>query len=67
MQHVFFELGLVSIGAYCFKNCTELWHIQLCGGTKSQWDSIKKGSQWNYNLRSNAHVECKDGRFYFYK
>ena len=50
--------SVTSIGQYAF-TCTGLTSITY-QGTKSQWNAIGKGSNWNYNTGSYT-IYCTDG------
>ena len=43
--------GVTSIGESAFRSCTSLKTINY-KGSKEQWDSISKGTEWNYNTGS---------------
>ena len=45
--------SVTSIEFFAFYNCTSLAHIYYTG-TKTQWDAITKGGNWNYNMGSNV-------------
>lgn len=45
--------NVTSIGEYAFAHCKSLAHIYYTG-TKTQWDAITKGGNWNYNMGSNV-------------
>ena len=47
------------IGTKTFRNCTGLTNITF-NGTKSQWNSITKGRNWNENVPASV-VHCSDG------
>ena len=51
--------GVTNIGTYCLGRCTKLATINY-NGTKSQWNSITKGSNWHVNSITNV-VHCTDG------
>ena len=51
--------SVTSIGSYAFEYCTGLTEIRF-NGTISKWQSISKGSDWDYNTR-NYKVYCTDG------
>ena len=48
-----------SIGSGTFNGCTSLTSITY-QGTKSQWSSITKDANWNYNSAISTIV-CTDG------
>ena len=45
--------SVTSIGGSAFSNCRSLAHIYF-RGTQQQWNSISKGSNWNYGMGSNV-------------
>ena len=51
--------SVTSIGNSAFKGCENLTSIYF-KGTKSQWNAIKKSSDWNYDTGSYT-VYCTDG------
>ena len=51
--------SVTSIGQSAFEGCSGLTKINY-GGTKAQWNSVSKGSYWNYNT-GNYTVVCTDG------
>ena len=51
--------SVTSIGEEAFDNCISLTNITF-GGTKEQWEKIKKGSQWNKDIPAET-VHCTDG------
>ena len=51
--------SVTSIGSYAFEYCTGLTEIRF-NGTISKWQSISKGSDWDYDTR-NYKVYCTDG------
>ncbi|WP_251183240.1 leucine-rich repeat protein, partial [Anaerocaecibacter muris] len=51
--------SVTSIGRYAFYKCSSLTSINF-GGTKAQWNSIKKDSYWN-SYTGNYTVICTDG------
>lgn len=52
--------GVTSIGSMAFWGCSELKNIKF-NGTKAQWNSIEKNSDWN-NDTGNYTVQCTDGK-----
>ena len=48
-----------SIGYSAFYNCTGLTSVTF-EGTKAQWNSVSKGSNWKYNAPFTV-VHCSDG------
>ena len=52
--------SVTSIGAWAFEGCDSLTSITY-RGTVSQWSSISKNSNWNYEV-SAPYVQCSDGR-----
>ena len=48
-----------TIGTKTFRNCSNLRNITY-NGTKSQWNSITKGKQWNDKVPATV-VHCTDG------
>jgi len=51
--------SVTSIGSAAFRNCNSLVDINY-SGTKAQWNSIQKGSYWNYNT-GDYIIHCTDG------
>ncbi len=51
--------SVTSIGDCTFSGCTSLTSIRF-KGTEEQWNSISKGSDWNYDT-GNYTVYCTDG------
>ncbi len=51
--------SVTSIGSYAFYGCTELTEIHY-SGTMEQWNSISKGSDWNYNTGTYT-IYCNNG------
>ena len=51
--------SVASIGGGAFYICSRLTSITF-NGTKAQWNTISKGSDWNYNTGSYT-VHCTDG------
>ncbi len=49
------------IGNSAFRGCSSLTSITF-QGTKAEWNSITKGSNWDYDT-GNYTVHCTDGRF----
>ena len=45
--------SVTSIGDYAFYNCTSLAHIYY-KGTRNQWNTITKDTNWNTNMGSNV-------------
>ena len=52
--------SVTSIDADAFINCTSLKSVTY-NGTKTQWNAIKKGSRYNYNVPTSCAVHCTDG------
>jgi len=59
IPNVYNGLPVTSIGDCAFSGCTSLTSITYAG-TKAEWDSISKGSGWNYGT-GNYTVHCTDG------
>lgn len=59
VQIVELPSGITSIGAYAFKNCTELTTINY-DGTIAQWNAITKGEGWDSNT-GDYTITCSDG------
>ena len=51
--------SITSIGNSAFYYCDRLLSITY-QGTKEQWNSISKGSSWDYNTGSYT-IRCTDG------
>ncbi len=51
--------SVTSIGNYAFYSCDNLNTITY-NGTKSEWNSISKGSVWAYMVKA-TYVTCTDG------
>jgi len=51
--------SVTSISNYAFSGCTELKTINYAG-SKEQWNSISKASNWNFNM-TNYTIHCTDG------
>ena len=51
--------GVTSIGDYAFGYCSGLISITF-NGTKTQWNRIIKGLNWNINT-GNYKIHCTDG------
>ena len=51
--------SVTSIGNYAFYWCSKITTINFAG-TKSQWNSISKGTDWNKNVPATK-VVCSDG------
>ena len=51
--------SVTSIGSSAFWYCTSLTSITF-NGTKAQWNTISKGSDWKYNVPA-TEVVCSDG------
>ena len=51
--------SVTSIGDCAFEYCRSLTSITY-GGTKTQWNAIQKGSNWNDNT-GNYVIHCTDG------
>ena len=51
--------SVTSIGNYAFSECTNLTSINY-SRTKSQWNNIIFGTEWNYNT-GNYTTHCTDG------
>ena len=51
--------SVTSIGYQAFYYCDNLTKITY-NGTKSKWNSIKKGYYWNINVPA-TYVTCADG------
>lgn len=47
--------SVTSIGNYAFQYCTNLKTINYTG-TEEQWNSISKGSNWNYEVPSDCQI-----------
>lgn len=52
--------SVTSIGDYAFFECTKLESITF-EGTLEQWNSIRKGTDWNYDVPA-TEVVCSDGK-----
>ena len=52
--------GVTRIGNYAFYNCTGLTSINY-SGTKAQWKSFAKESNWKYNVPTSCKIICSDG------
>ena len=52
--------SVTRIGNYAFYNCTELTSINY-SGTKAQWKSFAKESNWKYNVPTSCKIICLDG------
>lgn len=59
LENITIPDSVTSIGNYTFSGCTSLTNIMF-KGTKSQWKSFEKGTDWNYNS-SNFTIQCTDG------
>ena len=51
--------SITILDEYCFHNCSNLSYITFLG-TKAQWNSIQKKTNWNY-LMNPIVVHCSDG------
>ena len=51
--------SVTSIDNYAFYDCTGLTNIKF-NGTKTQWKTISKGTEWRKNVPATK-VVCKDG------
>ena len=51
--------SVTSIGDVVFCDCISLTSVSF-NGTKAQWNAIRKGSGWNYNVPATK-VICSDG------
>ncbi len=54
---------ITSLGKKCFYDCTGLSEIKFAG-TKSDWQSITLGEEWNTNILATT-VVCSDGTVTF--
>ena len=52
--------SVTNIGKYAFGFCSSLTSITF-NGTKAEWSSISKQSNWNYNVPA-TYVQCTDGQ-----
>ena len=52
--------SVTSIDKYAFGFCSSLTNI-IFNGTKAEWSSISKQSDWNYNVPA-TYVQCTDGQ-----
>lgn len=52
--------SVTSIGNYAFRGCSALTSINF-NDTMTQWNTITKGSNWNYNVPA-TYVQCSDGQ-----
>jgi hypothetical protein len=52
--------GMTNIGKLAFSNCDSLTSI-IFEGTIAQWNSITKGTDWNYDVPA-TYVQCSDGQ-----
>ena len=52
--------SVTSIGSYAFRECSSLTSINY-NGTKSQWYTISKFSDWSYLVPASCIVYCIDG------
>ena len=50
--------GVTSIGSYAFEDCSSLATINYTG-TEEQWNTINKGSNWNYGTSLNVIYNYK--------
>lgn len=57
---VYIPTSITSIGASAFQNDDLLSDIYY-EGTKEQWDTIAKGSNWNQTTNYKQTVHCSDG------
>ena len=51
--------SVTTIGECSFMDCGSLTSIAF-NGTMAQWNSITKGTNWNYDVPA-THVQCSDG------
>ena len=51
--------SVTEIGENALYGCTNLQIIYFTG-SQSQWDSIIKGENWNYDIKSNCLIHCND-------
>ena len=51
--------GVKNISSFAFSGCTGLTDIYY-KGTKEEWDSIEKKSEWDFNS-DNYKIHCTDG------
>ncbi len=63
LKRVTLSENVKNIESNVFYNCNNLASIRYLG-TKTQWDSITKKTDWNYSIPSTCKVECKDKEFY---
>ena len=59
LASVTIPVSVTNIGGYAFSNCSALNSI-VYKGTKTQWNSITKGSNWNKNSAFTG-VSCSNG------
>lgn len=59
VESITFPNTLTSIECSAFEECISLASISF-DGTKQQWDSIKKGEDWNKSILAKI-VHCTDG------
>ena len=50
----------MSIGGFAFSNRVGLKSITY-KGTVAEWDQIKKGDSWSYNVPADCIIHCTDG------
>ena len=59
LESVTIGTGVTTLNNYLFGRCSALTTIYY-NGTKSQWNSITKGSTWNFGIPATV-VHCTDG------
>lgn len=60
LTSLYIPASVTFIGNGCIQQCKKLTTINF-GGTMSQWKSISKGHNWNYNVPTDCVVYCTDG------
>jgi len=59
LTNITLPAGMTNIGDYTFMACSKLTTITF-KGTKAQWNTITKGTDWNANTGAYT-VKCSDG------
>ena len=52
--------SVTTIGERAFSGCKSLTSVTY-NGTKAQWNTIQKGTDYNYNIPTSCVVHCTDG------
>ena len=60
LENVTIPASITTIDNYAFFFCSGLTTIEF-KGTIAQWNAIKKGSNWNYDVPTTCKVKCTDG------